>query len=135
MARKGWSSLSSDYRSRLERGGVSRSDYERGESLSTARGHGSTPERPELAESKPEYEGYRNLRNEIIDLKRELWGGTGRFSEKNSRKEMRGMSHSKLEKARDVLGEMSTRHLSWDEMRTMYPELEDDDYDWIGHYH
>lgn len=135
MARKGWLDLSSDYRHRLERGGISRSDYERGESLSSARGHAATPERPERAESKPEYQGYRDLRNEIASLKYQVWGSTGRFSANGVRSEFKGKSRAHLEKARDYLAEMSAANLSWDEMTAMYPELLDDDWEWVGHYH
>jgi hypothetical protein len=39
MARKGWGQLSDAYKRRLERGGITRSKYERGESLQRARGH------------------------------------------------------------------------------------------------
>ena len=39
MARKGWDSLSRDYRRRLERGGITEAKYTRGEGLHKARGH------------------------------------------------------------------------------------------------
>lgn len=42
MARKGWDELSPSYRKRLERSGIAKSQYERGEGdLSAARGHTS----------------------------------------------------------------------------------------------
>lgn len=44
--RKGWSDLSPGYRGRLQRGGIDRAGYERGATLSGARGHGRTPEHP-----------------------------------------------------------------------------------------
>lgn len=44
MARKSWDSLTPTYRHRLERGGVTRSQYESGASLKAARGHRATPE-------------------------------------------------------------------------------------------
>lgn len=37
--RKGWEQLSEGYRARLSRGGISRSEYEGGASLKSARGH------------------------------------------------------------------------------------------------
>jgi len=37
--RKGWDELSEGYRSRLVKGGVSKTDYESGASLKSARGH------------------------------------------------------------------------------------------------
>lgn len=42
--RKAWESLSGPYRKRLERYGITKSQYERGRPLSGARGHGATPE-------------------------------------------------------------------------------------------
>jgi hypothetical protein len=43
--RKGWYELSDAYRDRLTRNGIGRNAYERGDSLSGARGHRATPER------------------------------------------------------------------------------------------
>lgn len=54
MARRTWDLLSANYRRRLERNGVTRSAYESGASLSGARGHAKTPERPERARKHPE---------------------------------------------------------------------------------
>jgi len=42
--RKGWSQLSPDYKRRLQRAGITKSKYEKGVSLSAARGHSKTPE-------------------------------------------------------------------------------------------
>jgi hypothetical protein len=42
--RKGWDQLSPGYRARLEKAGVSKSAYDRGQSLARARGHLETPE-------------------------------------------------------------------------------------------
>lgn len=62
-ARKQWDSLSSSYRARLERGGITRTSYEQGASLSAARGHHATPERPERAQRDPErYRRYLQAR-------------------------------------------------------------------------
>lgn len=69
MARKTWGALSENYRKRLERGGITKQAYESGASLSAARGHAATPERPERAlkgrnASNPKYNKYREkLRN------------------------------------------------------------------------
>jgi hypothetical protein len=56
---RNWEGLSGSYRSRLERSGVTRADYESGASVTAARGHAKTPERPERAaknaERYPEY--------------------------------------------------------------------------------
>lgn len=43
--RRTWDALSPAYRRRLESGGVTRREYERGGSLAEARGHRYTPER------------------------------------------------------------------------------------------
>jgi hypothetical protein len=51
--RKGWKDLSPNYRSRLERGGLTAELYRRGASLIKARGHEKTPERPEQAVNNP----------------------------------------------------------------------------------
>lgn len=46
MARKGWNALSAAYRTRLEKAGITKTDYESGASIRKARGHLHTPERP-----------------------------------------------------------------------------------------
>lgn len=58
MARRNWDSLSDSYRSRLERSGISRSDYQSGQSLRAARGHATTPEHPGQGISRPEFREY-----------------------------------------------------------------------------
>ncbi len=42
---RNWEALSDSYRARLQRGGITRDAYLRGENLGAARGHGETPER------------------------------------------------------------------------------------------
>lgn len=79
MARKGWDRLKSDYRERLERNGISRSDYENGVSLKKARSHEKTPERPRNynAELFQEYHQSREaLTARLVERKRELFGDT-----------------------------------------------------------
>jgi hypothetical protein len=67
VPRSSWDQLSATYRSRLERGGVSKSDYDSGRSLGAARGHAKTPERPERADNAPgKYQEYRQKRNTLI---------------------------------------------------------------------
>jgi hypothetical protein len=66
-ARKGWDSLSAGYRKRLERSGISKRDYQNGVSLSRARGHEKTPERPERAykgKNAARYGEYREKRRQ-----------------------------------------------------------------------
>ena len=59
MRRRAWAALSPAYRTRLERGGITRELYEQGWSLSAARGHAATPERPSRAQGQPaRYRGY-----------------------------------------------------------------------------
>jgi hypothetical protein len=65
--RNAWESLSDAYRRRLERGGIDRAGYERGESLKGARGHkpGQTPEHPsDLFKTPEQYTDYRERRQE-----------------------------------------------------------------------
>lgn len=62
MLRRGWSSLSANYRKRLARGGVSRGSYESGASLRKARGHAQTPERPGQGLQRPEFQPYYQRR-------------------------------------------------------------------------
>lgn len=52
--RRSWESLSPAYQKRLSQAGVSKGKYERGDSLSAARGHGQTPEHPREAYKRPE---------------------------------------------------------------------------------
>ena len=50
---RNWQALTPTYRKRLERGGITRSDYESGSKVTSARGHARTPERPERAAKNP----------------------------------------------------------------------------------
>src|SRR6185369_16026166 len=52
MARKGWEDLSPRYRQRLEGRGVSRRQYESGQSLHAARGHVSARHESELRQER-----------------------------------------------------------------------------------
>jgi hypothetical protein len=76
MARKGWDSLSPNYRARLEKNGISKRAYDRGESIQSARGHENTPERPKQGAAFPIYQAERErLTRRIIDHK-QFWFGT-----------------------------------------------------------
>jgi hypothetical protein len=56
---RSWEGLSDSYRARLRRAGFTSESYESGASVTAARGHTATPERPERAEKNPEkYAGY-----------------------------------------------------------------------------
>lgn len=93
MARN-WNALSSNYRGRLERGGITREQYESGIKLEGARGHEATPERPERAESNPQkYKDYLATRTQLINdiqrVKRELFESSGKFNNANSKRQIR----------------------------------------------
>lgn len=90
-ARKAWGTLSATYRRRLERGGITKAAYERGESLAKARGHGQTPERPERAERQPDkYTKYierrRTLERQVAEKKAELFRGSKKYDRRRSEK-------------------------------------------------
>lgn len=58
-ARKGWANLSTAQRRRYDRAGITERAYASGASLTAARGHATTPERPARAERHPErYSSY-----------------------------------------------------------------------------
>lgn len=76
MARKGWDNLSAAYRERIAKAGMTREDYEAGQSLSKARGHSKTPERPSSFDPKkfPQYASERQrLANDLVRRKREFF--------------------------------------------------------------
>lgn len=111
--RKGWESLSPNYRKRLERGGISAKDYAAGKSLSKARGHAATPEHPTQKIDKAKYPTYyarrQQLMRDFIAKKDELWGayqaelrrnGSARFNPKRSADNVR-------------MGKMSNQQLEW----------------------
>lgn len=91
MARKGWDGLSPEYRSRLERGGVSKSAYERGESIKSARGHERTPERPNLSNPQqfPQYHSERQRLINVVNIKKErLFGASPKWNPTRARANM-----------------------------------------------
>ena len=92
MARKGWEQLSEGYRKRLERAGITKSKYEKGESIKAARGHAEPPERPREAYSREGRKKYRNyleragtLRKKVLDRKIRLFGDRFKYNEERSR--------------------------------------------------
>jgi len=64
MARKGWNSLSPAYRARIEKAGLTQADYEAGTSLTRARGHANTPERPRSYDPA-KYQQYNSKRKQL----------------------------------------------------------------------
>jgi hypothetical protein len=72
--RRGWETLTEKYRSRLVKGGISKAQYERGESLKKARGHSKTPENAAEFEREqkknpvnPRFKEYRERRKGLIE--------------------------------------------------------------------
>jgi hypothetical protein len=108
MARKGWAQLSDAYRKRLERGGISKAQYEAGESLSKARGHGKTPERPRGKIDAKKYPEYVSKRRELLrkvdERKREVFGDVNRWDAQRSALALRSNapSNAELEKLLDM---------------------------------
>jgi len=76
MARKGWDQLSPNYRARLEKSGISKTAYGRGESIKAARGHSQTPERPTQAAQFPNYQIERNRLSKAVAAKKQALCGT-----------------------------------------------------------
>lgn len=94
---RNWSALSPSYQARLQRAGISRSSYESGVSLSSARGHAKTPEHPQDAykqSGRRKYKDYRAERHGLVDQvvarKRELWGDRPRWNEDRARQYVAG---------------------------------------------
>lgn len=82
--RRVWSALSSDYRARLLRKGITQQAYESGVSLKAARGHSQTPEHPEDAIKFPNrYQVYRGklkkLQAEVVKRKELIWGNRFKY--------------------------------------------------------
>lgn len=76
-SRRSFDSLSDAYRRRLERGGIGRTQYERGDSLKAARGHkaGVTPEHPsDVKNNSREYGRYMSDRANRMDKQRQKAG-------------------------------------------------------------
>lgn len=137
---RNWNALSDSYRQRLERAGVSRREYERGVSLSSARGHATTPERPSQA-SPERHSDYFNRRERLINsiqsMKRELYGTKEAFNSKRSREAIdknpktgRSRSIKELERAERKIAAM----VDGEDYEEFYDEPEDYDDDWL-YYH
>lgn len=76
MARKGWGSLSPGYKARLEKAGISKRDYEKGQSIQAARGHANTPERPKQGANFPQYQAERDRLVNRVAAKKQAFFGT-----------------------------------------------------------
>jgi len=92
MARKGWGSLSPAYRARLEKAGLTRTEYEQGVSLQKARGHERTPERPTRAnpQKHAQYISERKRLTAELEAKKDrLFGDRPRWDEDRSSRAIR----------------------------------------------
>lgn len=92
MARKGWNSLSPSYRDRIEKAGLTQADYEAGTSLTRARGHANTPERPSSYDPKKyqKYDAERTrLTNRVEQRKQEIFGDRPRWDRGKSDRAIR----------------------------------------------
>lgn len=90
--RKGWDALKASTRSRYEKNGITKSDYDAGISLKKARGHEKTPEHPNQFKAKdfPDYARERSrLERELAQKKKDLWGDSPRYNPKNAEKYIR----------------------------------------------
>lgn len=88
--RRDWNALSSAYRSRLQRAGITKAQYEAGANLNAARGHAHTPEKPEDAIHQPSrYQKYRanlkTLQNQAWEKKKRIFEGNFKWHEGRSR--------------------------------------------------
>ena len=92
MARKGWDALSPAYRARIEKAGLTRADYEAGTSLTRARGHANTPERPSSYDPA-KYQKYNQERKRLIGLveqrKQQVFGDRVRWDKGRSDRAIR----------------------------------------------
>lgn len=88
MRVRNWDGLGNSQRTRYQRAGISRRDYESGISLSAARGHGQTPERPERA-NETKHAAYIAKRtrdiNAVFAIKEGIWGQRPKWNAKRAR--------------------------------------------------
>lgn len=100
MARKGWTALKQDYRERLERNGIDRAAYERGESLAKGRGHEKTPERPTQKNISRDYPQYYRERHHLIQSAAQqrymAWGDRPKFNRNNAAKGLEKLTINQL---------------------------------------
>jgi hypothetical protein len=88
MARKGWTQLTPAYRQRLEKAGITQSEYESGASIRAARGHQHTPERPTAGtpQTFPKY--FQERQRLYLNLERrklEVFGQSDRWDDSKSK--------------------------------------------------
>lgn len=99
--RRDWNALSSAYRSRLLRSGITREAYEGGTSLSSARGHKATPEHPkDIIGNAGRYQRYNaeitRLQQDVWDKKQRIFDNVFKWHEGRSREWIEGMKPGKV---------------------------------------
>lgn len=110
MAARNWGGLSRDYRERLARKGITREAYESGVSLTGARGHAETPERPERAEGtkgSAKYQAYlrrrKQLEDDLVAKKERVFSGSHKWNPVHS---MEYVKHKVTGKTRPTITDM-----------------------------
>lgn len=104
MARKGWDSLSDNYRARLGRSGVTQSAYESGAPLTKARGHTSAAkesyDRSVNKFVKDYADSYRRDRGDLKKRFKALGPTKGRQVMRSQRESQRLYESGEIEKAK-----------------------------------
>ena len=91
MARRSWDQLSSDYRDRLEKAGITPQMHAAGESIRAARGHARTPEHPSEGVREPEkfrdwFDERQKLVRQVQRRKARMFKGSKKFNAQRSLK-------------------------------------------------
>lgn len=125
---RNWNALNPEYRARLARGGITRADYNRGVSLSAARGHASAPENPNRTGGESYESRRRALARELTDLKRQLWGTSPNWNERNAKaKSTRGGIKALRAAIATLQGWVNGEEIEWE-------DLDDDVLEIIGYH-
>lgn len=128
--RKGWDALTPAYRKRLERGGISQSRYEAGESLKQARGHKPKPVTPPKPIIPPlttdELDDY-------IEKMRDLY----RVPEYVIRQDLSGLSAERLRDAVRLQVRMEEAYHTdhYADATALWEQRDDSLPDWMNRYH
>jgi hypothetical protein len=143
--RRVWETLSESYRARLQKGGITKSKYEAGESLKAARGHATTPENSREYQRNPgRFKEYRERRKSIIDRvvakKKEAFEWTIRWNEENSGDFVRNPIKLKKKYGLDVKRATMARLKAIDAMTVeqlvdaQYEKRQDDDWRFLWYH-
>lgn len=130
--------LSPNQQKRYENKGITYARYQSGESLTEARGHGQTPERPSRANpAKPEHQAYIFRRDELVskiyEIKEAAYGNRPKWNAKRAKK---GITHHPKGKERSMAGlkRVYKAIRNADDFDLAVMELDDDDRDAL-YYH